>query len=82
MHAFRSYIFAARIACDSGPSCTLCTDLQYYTDYQRKQQNCKVHICILLFSLISQAHQSVSVQTVTVRFVIVQSVIVYFCIDQ
>ena len=21
MHAFRSYIFAARIACDSGPTC-------------------------------------------------------------
>ena len=29
-HAFRSYIFAARIACDSGPTCTytrvICTD--------------------------------------------------------
>jgi len=23
MHAFRSYIFAARIACDSGPTCQL-----------------------------------------------------------
>jgi len=23
MHAFRSYIFAARIACDSGPTCTV-----------------------------------------------------------
>ena len=22
MHAFRSYIFAARIACDSGPTCS------------------------------------------------------------
>jgi len=24
MHAFRSYIFAARIACDSGPTCSFC----------------------------------------------------------
>jgi len=24
MHAFRCYIFAARIACDSGPTCTVC----------------------------------------------------------
>jgi len=22
MHAFRSYIFAARISCDSGPTCS------------------------------------------------------------
>jgi len=25
MHAFRSYIFAARIACDSGPTCYITT---------------------------------------------------------
>ena len=29
MHAFRSYIFAARIACDSGPTCYLSRGLRY-----------------------------------------------------
>ena len=31
MHAFRCYIFAARIACDSGPTCTVNTYAQNTT---------------------------------------------------
>ena len=37
MHAFRSYIFAARIACDSGPTCLcliwICATFWRYTVY-------------------------------------------------
>ena len=33
MHAFRSYIFAARIACDSGPTCNYCVKKFLYVNW-------------------------------------------------
>jgi len=37
MHAFRSYIFAARNACDSGPTCDILLCTRKYTDWTRLQ---------------------------------------------
>ena len=41
MHAFRCYIFAARIACDSGPTCVKWSEKLVWDKYCEFQQNSK-----------------------------------------
>ena len=54
MHAFRCYIFAARIACDSGPTCSLysgCMNaLLKQTTEPRRQTVASVHVHVSYMS--------------------------------
>jgi len=56
MHAFRSYIFAVRIACDSGPTCCHCavSDMFCYRCwwYEQLHTICRPVHCILGLSVL------------------------------